>query len=455
MGKLTFKGGIHPYEGKKLAKNHPIEKYLPKGDMAYLMSQHIGAPSVPCVKKGDQVLAGQKIADAGGFVSVPLHASVSGTVKGIEKRLNATGAMIDAIIVENDQQYQEVEFTPAKLEDLTKEEILNRIKEGGVVGMGGAGFPTHVKLAPKDPSKIEYVLVNGAECEPYLTADHRLMLEKPAEIIDGIHLMMLALDVKEAHVGVENNKMDAVEALRAAAKNVEGITIHDLPVRYPQGGEKQLCQAITGKQVPPGGLPANIGCAVFNINTTIAIYHAIKDGMPVVRKVVTVSGSGVVEPKNLECPIGTPVSLLFDACGGLKDETFKLIAGGPMMGMAQASADFPVAKGTGAVLAFAANENKVSEDPTCIRCGRCVEACPMHLEPLYLYLYVQKNRIEDLEAAHVMDCIECGACSYICPGRLHLTHSFKVGKQKVKEAAAKAKAAAEAAKAAEEAKKEA
>ena len=262
--------------------------------------------------------------------------------------------------------------------------------------------------------------------------------------------------VSKVVIGVEDNKKNGIEALnKVIAEQKAPVVVESLRCRYPQGGEKQLCQAITGKQVPPGGLPANIGCAVFNINTTIAIYHAIKDGMPVVRKVVTVSGSGVVEPKNLECPIGTPVSLLFDACGGLKDETFKLIAGGPMMGMAQASADFPVAKGTGAVLAFAANENKVSEDPTCIRCGRCVEACPMHLEPLYLYLYVQKNRIEDLEAAHVMDCIECGACSYICPGRLHLTHSFKVGKQKVKEAAAKAKAAAEAAKAAEEAKKEA
>ena len=281
-------------------------------------------------------------------------------------------------------------------------------------------------------------------------------LERPEEIIGGAKFLAKMFGVDKVVIGVEDNKRNGIDAMnKVIAEQKAPVVVEPLRCRYPQGGEKQLCQAITGKQVPPGGLPANIGCAVFNINTTIAIYHAIKDGMPVVRKVVTVSGSGVVEPKNLECPIGTPVSLLFDACGGLKDETFKLIAGGPMMGMAQASADFPVAKGTGAVLAFAANENKVSEDPTCIRCGRCVEACPMHLEPLYLYLYVQKNRIEDLEAAHVMDCIECGACSYICPGRLHLTHSFKVGKQKVKEAAAKAKAAAEAAKAAEEAKKEA
>ena len=218
MGKLTFKGGIHPYEGKELAKNQPVEKYLPKGDMVYLMSQHIGAPSVPCVKKGDQVLAGQKIADAGGFVSVPQHASVSGTVKGIEKRLNATGAMVDAVIVDNDQQYQEVEFVPAALEDLTKEEILNRIKEGGVVGMGGAGFPTHVKLAPKDPSKIEYVLVNGAECEPYITSDYRRMLEEPEKVVEGLKVILKLFDSAKGYICIEDNKPDCIEKMQKLVK---------------------------------------------------------------------------------------------------------------------------------------------------------------------------------------------------------------------------------------------
>ena len=446
--------GVHVPNRKNTAELAALRLPIPE-TVEIPMSMHIGAPAIPVVKPGDSVRVGQLIGKAGGFVSAPVYASVSGTVKKIGQQVGSGGRLMQTVVIAADgKQEPDPELQPPKLE--TMQDFLDAVRASGMVGLGGAGFPTVVKLTVKNLEQVQAVIINGAECEPYITGDHRAMLERPAEIIGGCCYLAKMFGVSKVVIGVEDNKKNGIEALnKVIAEQKAPVVVEALRCRYPQGGEKQLCQAITGKQVPPGGLPANIGCAVFNINTTIAIYHAIKDGMPVVRKVVTVSGSGVVEPKNLECPIGTPVSLLFDACGGLKDETFKLIAGGPMMGMAQASADFPVAKGTGAVLAFAANENKVSEDPTCIRCGRCVEACPMHLEPLYLYLYVQKNRIEDLEAAHVMDCIECGACSYICPGRLHLTHSFKVGKQKVKEAAAKAKAAAEAAKAAEEAKKEA
>ena len=446
--------GVHVPNRKNTAELAALRLPIPE-TVEIPMSMHIGAPAIPVVKPGDGVKVGQLIGKAGGFVSAPVYASVSGTVKKIGQQVGSGGRLMQTVVIAADgKQEPDPELQPPKLE--TMQDFLDAVRASGMVGLGGAGFPTVVKLTVKNLEQVQAVIINGAECEPYITGDHRAMLERPAEIIGGCCYLAKMFGVNKVIIGVEDNKKNGIDALnRVIAETKAPVIVVPLHCRYPQGGEKQLCQAITGKQVPPGGLPANIGCAVFNINTTIAIYHAIKDGMPVVRKVVTVSGSGVVEPKNLECPIGTPVSLLFDACGGLKDETFKLIAGGPMMGMAQASADFPVAKGTGAVLAFAANENKVSEDPTCIRCGRCVEACPMHLEPLYLYLYVQKNRIEDLEAAHVMDCIECGACSYICPGRLHLTHSFKVGKQKVKEAAAKAKAAAEAAKAAEEAKKEA
>ena len=299
--------------------------------------------------------------------------------------------------------------------------------------------------------KVDTVIINGAECEPYITGDHRTMLERPEEIIGGATYLAKMFGVDKVVIGVEDNKQNGIDAMnKVIAEKKAPVVVEALHCRYPQGGEKQLCQAITGKQVPPGGLPSNIGCAVFNINTTCCIFRAVTQGMPVVNKLVTVSGSGVMEPKNIECPIGTPVSALLDACGGVKDGTYKLIAGGPMMGMAQYTADIPVAKGTGAILAFSEKEEQTVEHPQCIRCGKCVSVCPMHLEPLFMYQYASKGMVDELNEAHIMDCMECGACAYACPARMHLTHMFKTGKQLVKDRAAADKAAAEAKKAAQE-----
>ena len=350
MGKLTFRGGIHPYEGKELSKDHPIEKYLPKGDLVYPLSQHIGAPSVPCVKKGDTVLAGQKIADAGGFVSVPLHASVSGTVKGIEKRLNATGSMVDCIVIENDQQYQETEFQEARLEDLTKEEILNRIKEGGVVGMGGAGFPTHVKLAPKDPSKIEYILVNGAECEPYITSDYRRMIEEPEKVVKGLQVILTLFDSAKGYICIEDNKPDCIAKMKELVKDIDRIEVKEMMTKYPQGGERTLIYAATGREINSTMLPADVGCVVDNVETVISVYKAVILGRPVNSRVVTVTGDGIKEPKNLLVLAGTDMSELVDAAGGLKAKIAKAISGGPMMGFALYDLHVPCTKTTSAFL---------------------------------------------------------------------------------------------------------
>ena len=361
-----------------------------------------------------------------------------------------------SVVIENDFQdelSEEVQ-APADPDALTVDEMVEIVKNAGIVGMGGATFPTHVKISG-GIGKVDTVIINGAECEPYITGDHRAMLERPEEIIGGATYLAKMFGVDKVVVGVEDNKQNGIDAMnKVIAEKNAPVVVEPLRCRYPQGGEKQLCQAITGKQVPPGGLPSNIGCAVFNINTTMCIYRAITQGMPVVRKVVTVSGSGIVEPKNIECPIGTPVSALLDACGGVKDGTYKLIAGGPMMGMAQYTADIPVAKGTGAILAFCENEEQTVEHPQCIRCGKCVAACPVHLEPLFMYQYAAKGMVDELNDAHIMDCMECGACAYACPARMHLTQMFKTGKQLVKNKMAADKAAAEAKKAAEE-KKEA
>lgn len=427
MGKLTFRGGIHPYEGKELSKDHPIEKYLPKGDLVYPLSQHIGAPSVPCVKKGDTVLAGQKIADAGGFVSVPLHASVSGTVKGIEKRLNATGSMVDCIVIENDQQYQETEFQEARLEDLTKEEILNRIKEGGVVGMGGAGFPTHVKLAPKDPSKIEYILVNGAECEPYITSDYRRMIEEPEKVVKGLQVILTLFDSAKGYICIEDNKSDCIAKMKELVKDIDRIEVKEMMTKYPQGGERTLIYAATGREINSTMLPADVGCVVDNVETVISVYKAVILGRPVNSRVVTVTGDGIKEPKNLLVLAGTDMSELVDAAGGLKGKIAKAISGGPMMGFALYDLHVPCTKTTSAFLFL--EHDAVSEaqeiQTACINCGRCVNVCPGHVLPARLAKLAERGDMAGFEALDGMECCECGCCSYICPAKRPLTQSIK------------------------------
>ena len=427
MGKLTFRGGIHPYEGKELSKDHPIEKYLPKGDLVYPLSQHIGAPSVPCVKKGDTVLAGQKIADAGGFVSVPLHASVSGTVKGIEKHLNATGSMVDCIVIENDQQYQEVEYQETRLEDLTKEEILNRIKEGGVVGMGGAGFPTHVKLAPKDPSKIEYILVNGAECEPYITSDYRRMIEEPEKVVKGLQVILTLFDSAKGYICIEDNKPDCIAKMKELVKDIDRIEVKEVMTKYPQGGERTLIYAAPGREINSSLLPADVGCVVDNVETVISVYKAVILGRPVNSRVVTMSGDGIKEPKNLLVLSGTDMSELVDAAGGLKAKIAKAISGGPMMGFALYDLHVPCTKTTSAFLVL--EHDAVSEaqeiQTACINCGRCVSVCPGHVLPARLAKLAERGDMAGFEAMDGMECCECGCCSYICPAKRPLTQSIK------------------------------
>ena len=451
----AFFGGVHPNDLKAATNEKAIEQLAPPAEVVIPMSMHFGAPCTPLVKAGDHVKVGQKIGEFHGL-GAPIHASVSGTVKVVEPRPYSMGGNMMSVVIENDFQNElsEEVKAPADPDALTAEEMVEAIKNAGIVGMGGATFPTHAKISSAI-GKVDTVIINGAECEPYITGDHRTMLERPEEIIGGATYLAKMFGVDKVVIGVEDNKQNGIDAMnKVIAEKKAPVVVEPLRCRYPQGGEKQLCQAITGKQVPPGGLPAAIGCAVFNINTTCAIFRAITQGMPVVNKIVTVSGSGVVEPKNLECPIGTPFSCLFDACGGLNDKTYKLIAGGPMMGMAQYTADVSVGKGTGAVLAFCENEEQTVEHPQCIRCGKCVAACPMHLEPLFMYQYASKNMLDELNDAHIMDCMECGACAYVCPARVHLTHMFKTGKQKLKDKMAADRAAAEAKKAAKE-KKEA
>ena len=427
MGLATFKGGVHPYEGKELSEHKPVQILMPKGDLVYPMSQHIGAPAIPLVKKGDKVLAGQKIGEASGFISANVICSVSGTVKAVEPRRVANGAMVNSIVVENDGEYTAVEGLgadrdPAKL---SKQEIRDIVKEAGIVGLGGAGFPTHVKLAPKDESKIEYILVNGAECEPYLTSDYRLMMEEPEKLVGGLKVILQLFDNAKGVIGIENNKPEAIKKLQELVKGESRIEVCPLQIKYPQGGERSLIYAVTGRKVNSSMLPADAGCIVDNVDTVISVYNAVCKTTPLMRRVVTVTGDAIANPQNFQVKIGTNMQELIEAAGGFKTEPEKLIAGGPMMGMALFGTDIPVTKTNSALLCMSKDEVAANAETPCIRCGKCVSVCPSHIVPVKMMKAALKGDCKAFEKVGGMECMECGSCTFICPAKRPLTQAFK------------------------------
>lgn len=435
MGLATFKGGIHPYEGKELSENQPIEVLMPKGEMVYPLSQHIGAPAKALVKKGDQVLVGQKIAEAGSFVSSPVICSVSGTVKGLEKRRVVNGCMEDSIIVENDGEYRAVEGLGQDRDPaaLTNQEILDIVREAGIVGLGGAGFPTHVKLAPKDPSKIEYVIVNGAECEPYLTSDYRVMMEEPEKIVGGLKVLLKLFPSAKGVIGIENNKPEAIKKLEGLVKNEANITVCPLKTKYPQGGERTLIYAVTGRKINSSMLPADVGCIVDNVDTVAAIYMAVCKTTPLLRRILTVTGDAISQPKNFSVRLGTNYQELVDAAGGFKTEPEKIISGGPMMGQALFSLDVPVAKTSSALTCLSHDQVAEMEPTACIRCGRCVSVCPGRVVPQKLYKAALRHDLDEFVKLNGMECCECGCCAWVCPARKPLTQAFKEMRKAVRE----------------------
>lgn len=430
MGISTFKGGVHPYDGKDLAKDQPIRRIKPKEILVYPLSQHIGAPASPIVAVGDTVLRGQKIAEAGGFVSAPVFASVSGTVKAIEPRHVATGDLVNSIIIENDGEMKETDFHGVEdVASLSKEQIIEKVKEAGVVGMGGAGFPTHVKLSPKEPDKIEFIIANCAECEPYLTADYRRMLENPEELIGGMKIVLRLFDHAKGILGVEDNKTDCIQKLKELTKDEERIEVMPLKTKYPQGGERQLIFATTGRSINSKMLPADAGCIVDNVETMVAIYNAVRFGRPLTNRIFTVTGDAVCEPRNFYISIGTSYSQLLEAAGGLVAPAKKMIAGGPMMGFALFGVDVPTTKTTSALLCMTEDEASKYETTACINCGRCVEACPEALVPSRLADYSEHKQMDKFEEWYGLECVECGSCSYVCPARRPLAQSVKTMKK--------------------------
>ncbi|MEG0805255.1 MAG: electron transport complex subunit RsxC [Lachnospiraceae bacterium] len=426
MGVFTFKGGVHPYDGKDLSKDKPILVAKPKGDLVYPLSQHIGAPAKPIVAVGDYVVTGQKIAEAGGFVSAPIYATVSGTVKVIEPRRVPVGDMILSIVVENDHEYKEAEYT--EVDDVTvlsKEDVINKIKEAGIVGMGGAGFPTHVKLSPKEPEKIDYIIANCSECEPYLTSDYRVMLEDTEKLVGGLKIILSLFDNAQGIIAIEDNKPDCIEKLANLVKNESKIKVVSLQTKYPQGSERQLIYAVTKRTLNSSMLPADVGCIVDNTDTIVNIYNAVKLGKPLMQRVVTITGDAIANPRNFRVQIGTSFAELVEAAGGYLSQPAKVISGGPMMGFALFNTDVPVIKTTSALLAMTEDDVAKFAPTPCINCGRCVEVCPSRIVPAKLGLMANHGRMEEFEKLNGMECVECGSCSYVCPAKRPVAQSIK------------------------------
>ncbi|MBQ5960236.1 MAG: electron transport complex subunit RsxC [Firmicutes bacterium] len=451
----TFRGGIHPPDFKEQTEGNSIQMYMdPQMDLVFPMSQHIGAPCKPTVKKGDQVLRGQVIGEPQGYMSVPVHSSVSGIVKDVKPMLTSTGNKVMSVIIQNDHQYNEVEgmHKAYDYKHMTNEEILKVIQNSGIVGMGGAGFPAHVKLNPGPEKKIDAVIVNGAECEPFLASDFRLLIEEPKKVVDGLKIVLQLFPEARGYIAIEDNKPTALSLMRLLTTGEDRIEVVALRTKYPQGGEKQLINAILGREVPSGGLPADVGCIVHNADTIVAIYRAILEGRPLMRRIVTIAGGAVAHSHTFKVRIGTSVRELVEAAGGITGELSKIIAGGPMMGFAQVGLDIPVTKGTSGILLFTPEQDFSGQESPCIRCGRCVAACPIHLMPMMLNRFALNREWEQFEKFHGMDCIECGSCAFVCPAKRHLTQTFKAGKKiisderRAKRAAAQAAAAAAAAK---------
>lgn len=425
MGLLTFKGGIHPDDGKRFSKDQPIKPLMPSGDLVYPLSQHIGAPAKPLVKKGETVLKGQMIAEAGGFVSAPVYASVSGKVKSLEKRYNPTGTKVDCIVIENDGEYNELEYAPVKpLDEMTKEEIIAKIGDAGIVGMGGAGFPTRVKLSPKEPEKIEYIIANCAECEPYITADYRRMLEYTEDLVSGMRVILSIFPNAKGIFAVEDNKKDCIEKLQKAVADEPRMDVKALMTKYPQGAERQLIYAVTKRAINSSMLPADAGCIVDNVETLIGIHNAVINGKPLMERVVTVSGDDVENPGNFMVLLGTNHRELIEAAGGFKQDPQKLISGGPMMGFAMITLDAPVTKTSSSILAFKEDVVKKSMETACINCGRCVEVCPSRVIPSRLADFSQRHDEESFLVWNGLECVECGSCSYVCPAKRQLKQSI-------------------------------